>query len=392
MREYKIAKGWAIFMYVSATLLIVLFSWALMMSFIPSMNEDMNSTAYWFIISISLIMIALMIVGIIETKKSKLVIDKEQVFIVSTFSNRELMFDEIMGYRITDKYIIIESNNEHKKQLKVSKYFENTNEIVVWLSKNYSDLNVVESKQEKEEILNNEEFGWTIEQREEQLIKAHKTAKYLNWIGGIIGAWTIFLANPYEYAMTASIIFPVICVCIIRYFKGLIRTDDKKDSAYPTAFLAIFAPSMGLCIRALLDYNIFDYSNVWIPTILIALAYIAILTIGNKEFKFNKVKDYLRLLGFSIFLFGYSYGAVIALNCIYDQSVPENFNATVLSKRINSGKATTYHLELTSWGYQKEINEVTVPEELYNQLGKNDNVNIYFMKGRFDIPWFIVSE
>ena len=224
------------------------------------------------------------------------------------------------------------------------------------------------------------------------IIKAQKTAKYLNWIGLIIGAWTIFLANPYEYGMTASIIFPVICVYVIRYFKGLIRIDDRKDTAYPTAFLAIFAPSVGLCLRVLLDYNIFDYSNVWTPTIIIALTYIAIMTIGNKQFKFNTVKDYLRIFGFSIFLFGYAYGEVIALNCIYDQSVPENFNATVLSKRINSGKMKTYQLELTSWGYQKGINEVTVPEELYNQLGKDDKVNIYFMKGQFNIPWLVVSE
>lgn len=392
MKEYKISKGWAIFMYIGAPLLIALFCWILIMPFIPSVKDDVNPSVYWFLIPMSLGMIALMTVGLIDTIKGKFVIDSDKIFTVSTFSNRQLMFNEIKGYRITDKYIFVESNNENKKKIKISTYFGKTNEIVEWLSENYSDLDIVQANQEKEEILNNEEFGWTTEQREEKLIKAHKTAKILNWTGGLIGAWTLFLANPYEYAIIASIVFPIICVIVLKYFKGLIRIDERKDTAYPTIFWAIFAASMGLCLRGLLDYNIFDYSKIWTPSILIALTFIAVLTIGNKEFKFNKAKDYLTILGFLIFMLGYGYGTVVTLNCMYDKSEPEIFNATILDKRISSGKSTTYYLELTPWGQQKEIDEVSVSKNLYNKLGKNDKVNIYFMKGQFDIPWFEITE
>jgi len=392
MKEYKISKGWAIFMYIGAPLLIALFCWILIMPFIPSMKDDMNPNVYWFLIPMSLGMIALMVVGLLDTIKGKFVIDNDKIFTVSTFSNRQLMFYEIKGYRITDKYIFIESNNEQKKKIKVSTYFGKVNEITEWLSENYSDLDIVQANQEKDEILNNEEFGWTKEQREDKLIKAHKTAKILNWTGGLIGAWTLFLANPYEYAIIASIVFPIICVIVLKYFNGLLRIDERKDTAYPTIFWAIFAASMGLCLRGLMDYNIFDYSKIWTPSILIALTFIAVLTIGNKEFKFNKAKDYLTILGFSIFMFGYGYGAAITLNCMYDKSEPEKYDATILSKRISSGKSTTYYLELTPWGKQKEIDEVSVSKDLYNKLNQNDKVNIYFMKGQFDIPWFEVTE
>lgn len=392
MREYKISKGWAIFIYITAPLLIALFCWILVMPFVPTMKDDMNSNVYWLLIPMSLAMITLMTVGLIETVKGKFVIDNDKIFTVSTFSNRQLMFNEIKGYRITDKYIFIESNNEQKKKIKVSTYFGKVNEITEWLSENYTDLGIVQANQEMEGILNNEEFGWTTEQREEKLIKAHKTAKILNWTGVLIGAWTSFLANPYEYAIIASIVFPLICVIALKYFNGLIRIDERKDTAYPTIFWAIFATSMGLCLRGLLDYNIFDYSKIWTPSILVALTYIAVLTIGNKEFKLNKAKDYLTILGFSIFIYGYAYGAVITLNCIYDKSEPETYNASILSKRISSGKSTTYYLELTPWGRQKKIDEVSVSKDLYNRLDKNDKVNIYFMKGQFDIPWFEVTE
>ncbi len=392
MKEYKIAKGWAIFIYIGGALLIALFSWLLIMPFIPSMKEDISPSAYWFLAPTALIMIALMVVGIIDTIKSKFVIDEHQIFMVSTFSNRQLMLDEIMGYRITDNYILIESNNKLKKTIKVSTYFEKKEEIIIWLSRHFPDLDMANANQEKKEILNNEEFGWNIEQREEQLNKAKKITTYLNWIGLIIGAWVIFFANLYEYAITASMIFPIICLFTIKYFKGLIRVDEKKDSAYPSVFLAILAPSLGLCLRAILDYNIFDYSNVWKPTVLIGSIYLAVLTINNKEFKPNQAKDYFSVLSVSLFIFAYAYGAVIALNCVYDTSVPEKYNAKIISKRIDSGKSTTYYLELTPWGYQKSNKEVTVTEELYNRLNKKNKVNIYYMKGLLQIPWFEVSE
>ncbi len=390
MREYKISKGWAIFIYITAPLLIALFSWLLIMPFVIGSENDIKT--FWILGPISLGIIALMVVGLLDTIKGKFVIDHDKIFTISTFSNRQLMYNEIKGYRITDKYIFIESNNEQKKKIKVSTYFGKVNEITEWLSENYSDLDILQANQEKEEILNNEEFGWTTEQREEKLLKAHKTAKILNWTGGLIGAWTLFFANPYEYAIIASIVFPIICVVVLKYFNGLIRIDERKDTAYPTIFWAIFAASMGLCLRALLDYNIFDYSKIWTPSSIIALTYIAVLTIGNKEFKFKKAKDYLTIMGFSIFMFGYGYGAIITLNCFYDKLEPEKFNATILSKRISSGKSTTYYFELTPWGQQKEIDEVSVPKDLYNKLDQNDKVNIYFMKGQFEIPWFEVAE
>jgi hypothetical protein len=390
MREYKISKGWAIFIYITVPLLIALFGWMLIMPFVTGSENDMKTL--WILGPISLGMIALMVVGLLETIKGKFVIDNNKIFTVSTFSNRQLMFNEIKGYRITDKYIFIESNNKQKKRIKVSTYFGNLNEITEWLSEHYSDLDTIQAIQEKEEILNNEEFGWTTEQREEKLIKAQKIAKILNWTGGLIGAWTLFLAYPYEYAIIASIALPIICVIVLKYFNGLIRIDERKDTAYPTIFLAIFAASIGLCLRGLLDYNIFDYSKIWTPSILIVLTYIAVLTIGNKELKFKKAKDYFTILVFSIFMFGYGYGAVITLNCMFDKSEPETFNATILSKRISSGKHTTYYIELTPWGLQNEIDEVSVSKDLYNKLDQNDKVNIYFMNGQFGIPWFQVTE
>jgi hypothetical protein len=390
MKEYRLAKGWAIFMYIAAPLIIGLFSWLLIMPFVSGKENDFKNL--WIICPMSLGMIGVMVLGLIDTIKGKFVIDKDKIYSVGALSTRQLFFNEIKGYRVTDKYIFIESNIKEKKKIKVSTYFDNKDEIIEWLFSHYTDLDLKDVIQEKKEILSNEEFGWNTEEREEKLSKARKTAKILNWTGGLVGAWTLFLAKPYEYAIIASMTVPIISIIALKFYSGLIRIDERKSSAYPSIIFAIMYPSIGLLLRAMLDYDIFEYSKVWTPSILVASVFIAFMLIGNKEFKLKKAQDYLSILGIALIVFAYGYGSVITLNCMYDKSEPEIFNAKILDKRISSGKHTTYYFKLTPWGQQKEVDEVHVSKSLYNRLDKDGEVNIYFKKGKFDIPWFVLTE
>lgn len=392
MKEYRMAKGWRIFIYILAPLLIAVFVFILLLPFLPGINNGISSNAYWFFIPLSIAMIALMIVGIMDTIKGKFVIDKNQVFTVSTFINRNLLFSEIKGYRVTDKYLFIESNNENKKRIKVSTYVAHTNEIEVWLAENFKDLDVVESNEEKKEILNNEAYGFTPGEREAKLEKARLAAKVLNWAGVLLAVWTFIFPTPYEYAIIASIIFPVICIIILKYYNGLIRIDERKSTAYPSIFLALITSTMALFIRILLDYAIFDYAKIWLPVIIITLVFIAFILVGNKEFQFKKANNYLTILGLLFYISGYSYGALVAVNCLFDKSEPKIFNAKILSKRVSTGKYTSYNLEITPWGPQKEVDEVQVSKPLYEQLEKDDEVTIYFMNGKFDIAWYEVTD
>jgi hypothetical protein len=386
MKEYKISKGWAIIIYITAPLLIGLFAWLLIMPWVTGSQQDME--ALWILGPVSVGMIVFLLIALLDTIKGKFVIADDKIWIVSTLSKRELTIDEIKGYRIADKYIFIESNVKGKRKITLNTYYENSHEIIDWLSENYLDLDVIEAYDEEREILGNEALGWTLEQREAKLAKAHKMAKVLNWTGGLIGIWTFFWASPYEYAIIASIAFPILCLIVLKFSNGLIRINEKKENAYPVIFWGIFATSMGLCLRGLMDYNIFDYSNVWTPSISVTLAYTALLTIGSKEFKLDMAKGYWMIIGYSILIFCYGYGAVITLNCMYDKSEPEIFHATILNKRIDSGKLTTYYLELTPWAQQSKSSEFTVSKELYNNLHIADTVNIVFKQGNFDIPWF----
>jgi len=341
----------------------------------------------------SIVMILVMLYGIIEVYKGRILINEQSIKSINTFSKRELKFDEIAGYRIAGGYIFVEPKNNEKKRIKISTYFGGTDEILFLLSKFVPDLDEQNVINEEKEILNDENFGFTKENRVENLARARKISKILNWSAGISMAWIFFYPTPYKYSILIAIIIPIVALVIVKFSKGLIRTDEGRGSAYPSVVYAFIYPSIGLAIRAILDYNIFDYSNVWKITILLTIAFLFILMYKQQELKFKKMLDYITVASFALFLFAYSFGTIVHINCYYDNAEPQSFVTKIIDKRKNTGKKSTSHyLKLSKWGQQTEIDEVSVGKGLYNRVNANDNVKVNFRKGKFEIPWFTVSD
>ncbi len=391
-KEYKIAKGWAIFIYIFAPIIILLFTGLLLLPFFPGTENEIPGYIYWILTPISVAMIGLFTIGLIDTIKGKFVITHDRISIDTTLTKRTLLLDEIKGYRLTGKYIFIEPNTKGKKQIKLSTYVEDKKEILVWLANHYRDLDELGAETEEQEILENKDFGSTKIEREQKLKKARTTTKVINWTAGIISAWTFFAPAPYEYLICALIPIPLIAVLILKLSKGIIRLEDRNDTAYPTVFAAIFFPGIVLAMRALSDYNIFNYENIWLPVFTITGLIMSVILIWNNEFSFRRPKGYFLALFFSVCFFAFSYGSILGLNNILDESIPEIYNTQIQSKRISSGKSKSYYFMVTPWGPQKSTEEVSVSKDLYNELNNNDVVTIYFSKGRFGIPWFIVGE
>ena len=391
MREYRIAKGWAVFIYVFAPLLIALFGFLMLMPFIPDMN--IKPSALWFIVPMSLGMITVMIMTLIDTRKGRFVIDLDRVYTEGVLSKRELKFDEIRGYRSNDKYVFIEPNSTGKKKIKISTYYGRFDEITSWLSSNYHDLDVLNAEEERIAILSNEEFGFTEEQRGERLATARKVAIVINWLGGFVGAWALFYPQPYEYAILACILMPFLSIGVLLFFKGMISIDDHKGSAYPSVFLGFLFSSMGLALRALFDFTIFAYAPLMkIVVPLWVLIAIVVLMNGRSKSKQSGMVKFFSMFGLALVVLCYSYGSVVTINCFYDTSSSEIYPAKVIDKRTTSGKTTTYYLKLSPWGPQSEEDEIDVAKDFYIETEVNDHVTVYLNHGKLDIPWVMVTH
>lgn len=388
MKEYKIAKGWAIFIYILGPLFIVLFSWIFIQSFTTG---DFTSNANWILIPVSIAMIALMLVGIIEAYKGRLLIYEDRMVSIGTFSTRELKFNEIKGFTTDANYIFIKPYDKQKKQIKISRYIGEYHELLAWLSKTFTDLEEQIVCEEKQAILNDEDYGWTEEIREKNLMKAQRTSRIINWTAGVVMVWILFNPTPYPYSIMVAMIIPIVALLTLKLSSGLIRVDEREGGVYPSVAYAFILPSCGLTVRAF-DYEIFDYSNVWPVTLVITLSFLALLLIKQKEITFKKVYDYFFTLLVAVFLFAYSFGTVIHLNCYYDDSETQCFTARVLEKRVSSGKMKRSYLKLSAWGKQEEIEEISIDKDFYKRVEIGDEVNIHLFKGKLDIPWIYVTD
>ncbi len=91
-------------------------------------------------------------------------------------------------------------------------------------------------------------------------------------------------------------------------------------------------------------------------------------------------------------MFAYCYGGFVILNCHFDRSSRQVYQAGVVEKWIDRDLINIYYLKLTPWGQRQEAKSVSVPEELYEQVQVGNRMKVYVKEGSLDVPWFFVAE
>ncbi|MGN6416092.1 MAG: hypothetical protein ACTHMC_01280, partial [Pseudobacter sp.] len=213
MKVYKLPAAGTIAMLVLCPLLIALFCW---LPFNITNDNSSSKGAAWIIPAVCLPMVLLLIYGMLDSVKGKFVIDTHSVYSEHPFNNRELLLNQILGYKVNDKYIIIIPVNNELKKIRVSKQYKNSGEIIHWLSTRYDDLDQVQSFRQHQEILSNDDFGFTPAERTQKLKQAKSLAWKLNVAGALVGGWIYFYPKPYELAVGVAIVFPLVAGLILR--------------------------------------------------------------------------------------------------------------------------------------------------------------------------------
>lgn len=391
MKEYKLAKGWAIFIYIFAPLVIALFVWLAIMPFTPA-SEGMSPNAAWFFIPVSLLMVGIMVYGLLDAIKGRVIIEGSKIIKKGVFGSRELLSHEIKGFIVIQYYIVIEPGMVHKKKMKISLAYGKTQEILDWLASRHPDLEEMTRLQETNEILANEQYGSTVSKRTWYWDNAKQVASYLNWAGIGVGLWAIFYPSPYLHALIACMVIPLITIVVTKLYKGLLRLDAPTGSAYPTVGGALFVPAAALAVRALQDYSVFDHSPGWLPVIIVTAVLMGASILAHKDFNLKESRHGWFVAAYLLFSMAYAYGTVIILNCYYDRSTPEVYQATVMEKKNSSSSSgDSYYFYLTPWEKAKEVEQMDVPRSVYERVNKNDVVTVLYYKGKFNIPWIRIT-
>ena len=144
MKEYRIHRGFRIFMNITLSIGIIVGCIMILVTLI-------SDHPFQDFMPLILVFMGIIALGIIANNKIMLVIHRNKIGYITLFSKEELLFNEINGYKIikvSDKYftrtkLFIESNTKNKKNISVDITFfgkADTNEIIKGLSVNHAEL------------------------------------------------------------------------------------------------------------------------------------------------------------------------------------------------------------------------------------------------------------
>jgi hypothetical protein len=386
-QEFRTAKGWRIFIYIFSPLLIGLF---LYVGFIALNSEAFDLTVSLILIPVSLGGTLMFTYGLIETIKGRLIIKDDSISRLNIFGTRTLALQEIKGYRTDGNYIHIISNSKNKKSIKITAYIERSDQVLDWLNNNFLELDSYEAIQEEKQILADSQFGINQQTREYRLNEARRIVKYINIAGVVACVWLWFYPKPYLLCLSVGMIIPAIAFGSLFIYRGLIRFDEQKNSAQPSIIYGFIGCSGALLIRAVMDYEILEYTFLLVTISLLSVSLTGLFIFITKEIKFTKIVDYFSVLSVTVMILTYSFGTFVISNCLFDKSDPEIFNTTVVGKETSSGKSTTYYLTVEPWGPRTETEKVSVTKDEYEKTDKGDKVDIHLRPGLLKIPWFYV--
>ncbi len=389
-KVFTLAKGWKIFSWIFLPLLMGLFIW---LGIWPFVKEDFNLTLALVLSPFSAVLTLLMVYGLLDTARSKLIIKNNQIFGVGVFTTKVLDVKDIKGFKIGENYLYYIPKTKHQKKIKVSKYFGNFEYLKAWSERQFVNLDKQAKVDEKRQIFENKAFGNSKEQRKQTYFSAKKITKILNTISWIVALSTMFFPYYLQLQIIACGTLPILGLILYRYHKGLIRLDEKPNSIYPNITSTLFMPSCVLLIRALSDITVFDYTALWEPFLIVILTLALLIFMGSTiKYNFKKWQTYGIFAGLLVFASMYSFGIIMTTNFIFDTSKPQVYQTKVLDKRMSSGKNRSFYLTLEKWGPQTEIDDVSVPKAMYHGKEIGDSAVIYFNQGLYQIPYYMVLE
>jgi len=347
--------------------------------------------------------------------RSKIVITETKIINYNLFKKEELYFRDVLGFKTIKSrgkysgllHLLIVPKNTHLKSIKIHPSLVGFSELHAWIESEFTDYDDVDIAKERQNALENVNFGINPIQRELKIKRAKKTAMLLNILGGILFVLHFFPSIQNVYLLIITMLVPLLTIVSIYSFSGLIRlgkiTNYRQDAetVYSSVFLAMVLPSINVLVYAIKHFHILGLSHTWQPTLIFSFFILFIIVLKTKEFSLVKIKDYLDLLFYIVLFSCLGFGSTISLNCLLDQSTPTVFVEEVLDLRMEKGSGRqgsipTYYNKVTiiNWKDKNRIIEkrINVSKELYNSLKIGNRIIISQRMGFLSIPWFEVEK
>lgn len=327
--------------------------------------------------------------------KRKVVVSDRCIMKTNILGTKEMMNNNVKGFRIADNSIFILPLQDGDPKIVIRYYtsLRNDEELLAWLNEHHTNLDRKEYQRELEEILHDTNIGTAREEREASVKRSGMLARIYNIGAFILFGLSLFIFGEIDASWivdTLVFLYPLAGIALIVFSKGIIKLITKASSAHYQVWLGIYLPVIVILIKAAFGYHIFAYDNLWLPFALISTGVFLIFNRFGLKKAGTAVKGQIFLAIFLALFFGYAY--TLQINCVYDNSKPKRFRATIIDRRIFKGKNYSYYLTLAPWGTKLAPEEIEVRRALYQQLSADSTVTINVKPGLLHIPWFTLTK
>jgi len=387
--SYRVSFSYACFLYILGAISIgagLLGVW-----YFGSGHESQSVGQAGMLAALSFLFVLLGAFLILSTACSRITLSADAITVQETFSSRTLLRSQIAGRRILPTQyastLVLVPRSHGAKKLKLPLIFGTDAAFDAWFA-NFPDLDAEEIQQSEVQLLADPELGFHSETRKEHVEQARRIARNLTIAAWIAFFWALLFPHPYGLVMLVAAVLPMVSLVLLVRSKGIYQMEGRHKDARPSLAVAFLFPGMGLALRAMQDFHLFQWKPILSMAAFCSLGIALIMYQADSGMR----KRPWSLLPIVLFGSFYAYGAIAQSNALLDKSSSNAFTAIVTRKHVVHGKSASYHFRLDPWGPQLDETDITVPRQLYNATSIGDRVCIYLHPGALRIPWYQIAQ
>jgi hypothetical protein len=279
-----------------------------------------------------------------------------------------------------------------ERRVMVPTTIENRKEAIDWLKEKYPDIAAELAQQVTQEVLHDERFGSTEEERAKRLMTARRLMVF-SALAPMLLIWVLISPQPFMLVMPILLAIPLVCGWLTWYYKGILRIYISSARPYPTLLLAILSAEFIAFIALLKVYNIYAFGqHFWLLLMACSVVVLLVWAVACRAAVAGEKNVFAVYLAMLLMAGVYSYNGLIFVNCAYDRGTLEQWRVGIDRKYAKHGKSTTYWLELSPWGHYTLGKSVSVEHVFYRSVAEGDSVEVLIHPGKCGIPWYEVVK
>lgn len=223
-------------------------------------------------------------------------------------------------------------------------------------------------------------------------------ASFINLLTIIISiSYFLYPITP-KLQLLLLLVIPWLSFYIVKLNKKYLRIFAFKESKFSGFSITIGFAYWTIIIRTILDYNIIDYSNAWLYSLILApLLTLLFIKIAEHELelrKENKIAQRVISSAYFIIFYLYSFFVIINLNCTLDYSEQRFVKSKVLDKHTKKSRHSSknYYIDIVSPKKSREKESIPTSEEEWNNTKIGEHLELGVKDGLLGINWYEVYE